>query len=88
MEDEYRELLEALAENVLDFEDLYGFKHDCHCAEDWEEGNVGMVSECYRDMVNDALEHCYNQKGKIAELERHLDILRMQVAEHNDEPRV
>lgn len=43
----------------------YGFEHDCHCAEDYEAGNVGMVSDCWAQMCNDALAKCAAQKTEI-----------------------
>jgi hypothetical protein len=71
--DEYREDQDALNDSD-DFEELYGFTHDCHCAEDWEEGNLGIVSTCYLDMTKDALdtlkemnEACKNMKATITQ---------------------
>ena len=36
--------------------DTYGFPHHCHCRQDWDEGKVVEVSECYFRMSIDALE--------------------------------
>lgn len=79
--------MEDMAEQVKEFSDLYGFEHDCHCKEDFEEGKVGLVSECYIGLTDDALTQCSKFKGKLAELERTLTNLRIQVTELGGEPR-
>lgn len=71
-----------------DFEDLYGFKHDCRCAQDWLEGNTGMVAECYTKMTDDALNRCHEYKGEVAHLKRKIGVLRDQLREKGEEPRV
>jgi hypothetical protein len=87
-DEDYAEYLDAVAENVEDFEELYGFSHDCHCKEDWDEGDVGIVSRCYTEMVNDALTQCNKFKGMTAEQDRIILLLQMQVRELGAEPRV
>lgn len=39
-----------------DFLEKYGFEHECHCAEDWASGNLGVVAVCYLNMCRDSLE--------------------------------
>lgn len=39
-----------------EFFNTYGFKHECHCADDWETGNLGVVSVCFLSMIQDAME--------------------------------
>ena len=58
---EYVEFLRDAQETVNannDFEREYGFPHECHCAEDYEEGNVGLVADCWAGMANDAMQTC------------------------------
>lgn len=80
-EREYYERLKDLdaAVNTIDFADMYGFEHNCRCAEDWAMGAVGTVSECYTKMTNDALEACMRMKGELAEKDRELASLRLQM---------
>lgn len=89
-DENYTEYLKQLDEivNNSDFEDTYGFPHDCHCSSDWEEGKVQLCSECYMGMTEDALRTCHEFKGQIAGLERTSDALRIQVRELGGEPRV
>ncbi len=89
MLDENREYIEFLkeTEGSVDFEALYGFSHNCRCSADWEEGNVGLVSECYTRMCDDALERCHAYKSEVAYLERKMATLRGQVVELGGEPR-
>lgn len=53
--EQYKEEQDALNESGT-FEDTYGFSHECRCADDWNEGNLGVVSICYLEMCNDALD--------------------------------
>lgn len=48
----------AFAEVADEFEDMYGFRHDCHCDKDYAEGRVGEVTECYAGMIVEALATC------------------------------
>ena len=88
MGDDYGEYLERTKTPSEEFQEMYGFPHDCHCAEDWAEGNCGVVSECFMQLSDDALERCHKYKGEVAGLERVAAVLRSQVAELGSEPRV
>lgn len=48
----------AFAEVADEFEQMYGFRHDCHCDKDYAEGRVGEVTECYAGMIVEALAAC------------------------------
>lgn len=37
---------------------MYGFDHDCRCANDYAEGKLAQVTECYLELTDDALETC------------------------------
>lgn len=37
---------------------MYGFDHDCHCAQDYAEGKLAQVTECYLSLADDALDTC------------------------------
>lgn len=41
-----------------EFADRYGFVHKCRCDQDYTEGNMVEVTECYARMTTDALEAC------------------------------
>lgn len=38
------------------FQQMYGFDHDCHCAQDYAEGRLAQVTQCYLGLTDDALE--------------------------------
>lgn len=59
-----REAQAPLNENDT-FLKTYGFEHHCRCAEDYVEGNVGTVSDCWANMCSDALATCAFMKGEI-----------------------
>lgn len=92
--DDYARYLEESKTPSGEFEELYGFGHDCKCAKQWaayaegDTSGVGLVSECWMQLSDDALEQCHKFKGKIAELERTGANLRNQVVELGGEPRV
>lgn len=86
--DDYGKYLEATRTSSEEFEELYGFPHECHCAADWENGDCGIVSECYMGLSDDALAQCHKFKGELADVDRKADALRLQVAELGGEPRV
>lgn len=62
------------------FAERYGFKHDCHCDQDWEEGNLGVVSMCYLGMVADAMETLANARDELKEVKRENGRLKIQLA--------
>lgn len=41
-----------------EFEQTYGFRHDCHCGEDYAAGKVGEITQCYHGMMQEALATC------------------------------
>jgi hypothetical protein len=55
LSEQYHAEQDALNESE-EFLATYGFAHDCTCADDWDEGNVGLVSVCYLRMCQDALD--------------------------------
>jgi hypothetical protein len=55
LSEQYHEEQDELNGSDL-FRQKYGFDHDCTCANDWDTGNVGLVSVCYLGMVSDALD--------------------------------
>ena len=63
---EYKEEQDAL-NNSDEFVELYGFQHECRCAEDWAEGNLGVVSVCYLEMCRDALEYLKQARKELAD---------------------
>lgn len=90
-EESHDDIAREIDANALpseEFEEMYGFTHDCHCAADWMEGRTGLISECYTELCDDALTQCHRFKGEIAGLQRSLGLLRAQVAELGGEPRV
>lgn len=40
------------------FAKVYGFAHECRCAEDYTAGKTLNVTECFVGLVNDALARC------------------------------
>lgn len=48
----------AFAEVADEFELIYGFRHECRCDQDYTEGKVGEVTECYAGMVVESLATC------------------------------
>src|SRR4051794_26242707 len=55
LSEQYHEEQDELNEGEL-FQQKYGFPHNCTCADDWDSGNVGLVSVCYLGMVSDAMD--------------------------------
>ena len=37
---------------------LYGFDHDCHCSQDYTEGDIGTVTKCFMQLTSQALARC------------------------------
>lgn len=71
---------EVLAD-AEEFAARYGFVHDCHCAEDWDTGNLGVVSVCYLNMCRDALEHLATARAEIIEKDAEIAALRVELAD-------
>jgi len=69
-----------------EFERTYGFEHKCHCASDYEEGNVGLVSDCWGSITNDALDTCKRLLEEIESVRLLADELRAQVRSLGGEP--
>ena len=75
--EQYLEEQEALNESGT-FEDIYGFPHDCRCALDWNEGNLGVVSICYLEMCNTALDALSDTRKELAETKGELAALKLE----------
>ena len=75
-EEEEKEFNEAEAE----FTDRYGFVHKCRCAQDWAEGNLGVVSVCYLNMVADAMDTLERVNKELKEAKRENARLRIEHA--------
>lgn len=37
---------------------LYGFDHDCHCSQDYTDGKLGQVTQCFMQLTSQALGRC------------------------------
>ncbi|HEY6021804.1 MAG TPA: hypothetical protein VIY48_18620 [Candidatus Paceibacterota bacterium] len=48
----------AFREIEDDFEQMYGFRHECKCDQDYAAGRVGEVTECYAGMITESLATC------------------------------
>ena len=51
-----------------EFEATYGFKHECHCGEDYAQGKVGEITQCYHNMMQDALATCARLNAELNEM--------------------
>src|SRR6266536_3020023 len=51
-----------------EFEATYGFKHDCHCGEDYAAGRVGEITQCYHNMMQEALATCARMNIELKEV--------------------
>lgn len=51
-----------------DFEATYGFKHECHCGEDYAAGKVGEITQCYHNMMQEALATCARLNAELNEM--------------------
>lgn len=69
-----------------EFRELYGFTHECHCADDWAEGNVGLVSACYLGMCQEALDGLRDKIKELKASEATNAQLRIQLIEAGLEP--
>ncbi len=81
----YQEEQDALNESDT-FEDMYGFEHQCRCADDWAEGNLGVVSVCYLEMTNDALDALVEARKELTANKASNAALQMQVVELGGTP--
>lgn len=77
---EYQEEQDAV-NNSDDFRARFGFDHECHCADDWAIGNLGVVAVCYLNMCRDAMEHLAVARAEIATKDDEIAELRIQVAD-------
>lgn len=68
-------------ERADEFLDRYGFKHECHCAEDWAEGNLQLVSVCYLSIIGDALDELEKKIAELKEIKRENARLRIELAD-------
>lgn len=51
-----------------EFEGTYGFKHECHCGEDYAAGRVGEITQCYHNMMQEALATCARLQVELREV--------------------
>src|SRR5207247_83363 len=68
-------------ESRREFVSKYGFDHDCHCAVDWEEGNLGVVSMCYLGMISDAMNTLEEKIEELRAVHKENAKLRIQLAD-------
>lgn len=79
---EYQEDQDAV-NNSDDFRARFGFDHECHCADDWAIGNLGVVAVCYLNMCRDAMEHLASARRELAERDDEIAALRIQLADNS-----
>lgn len=77
---EYQEDQDAV-NNSDDFRARFGFDHECHCADDWAVGNLGVVAVCYLNMCRDAMEHLASARQELAQRDDEIAALRIQLAD-------
>lgn len=65
--------------NTDNFLQTYGFEHECACADDWAEGNLGVVSICYLSMVQEALDQLEDSRIELDKTKSENAELRLQV---------
>lgn len=53
------------ADLFADWELRYGFKHECHCAEDVEADNTVIAPECWAGAADQAFEKLAETRGAI-----------------------
>lgn len=66
-----------------EFFEKFGFQHECHCAEDWATGNLGVVSICYLNMCKEALENLESTREELAAVTDEVAELRVALAEED-----
>lgn len=67
--------------NSDDFRARFGFDHECHCADDWAAGNLGVVAVCYLNMCRDALEYLASARSELAQRDDEIAALRIELAD-------
>lgn len=72
--------------NSDDFAQTYGFEHNCTCADDWAEGNLGVVSICYLEMVSQALDKLEEARIELDKAKADNAELRMEMAANERNP--
>jgi hypothetical protein len=77
---EYQDDQDAV-NNSDDFRARFGFDHECHCADDWSVGNLGVVAVCYLNMCRDAMEHLASARQEISQKDDEIAALRIQLAD-------
>lgn len=89
-QEQYNETLAAFTAEQEEFNEdhkafieKYGFTHDCHCAADWEEGNLGVVSMCYLGMATDAMNTLADKIKELKEVNKENAKLRIELADIN-----
>lgn len=83
--EEFRAEQDALNESD-EFFQTYGFEHVCRCADDWDEGNLGVVSVCYLNMCSDGMEHLKEANTEVRELKAKNAQMRIQLIEAGVDP--
>jgi hypothetical protein len=51
-----------------DFAATYGFTHECYCGEDYAAGRVGEITQCYHNMMQEALANCARLNAELKEV--------------------
>lgn len=68
------------------FFNTYGFKHECHCANDWDEGNVGVVSVCFLNMCTEAMDALKERIQEVRQLRAQNAQFRVALVEQGTNP--
>lgn len=66
-----------------EFFEKFGFTHECHCAEDWATGNLGVVAICYLNMCKEALEQLETVRSELTAATDEVAELRIALAEED-----
>jgi hypothetical protein len=45
--------------------EMYGFDHECRCSQDYTEGKVGQVTQCFMRLMSQALARCVEATHEI-----------------------
>jgi hypothetical protein len=83
---------ERTNENADEWLRQYGFPHNCHCADDVEEGKTVEIPECYADAASNAFDHLREARGVLWAIaqsdEDDADVLKQLAAEafHGPDP--